>query len=362
MESLNVKKNGPLNKVPLEIWILIFQNVNHDDKSPNIKALGECRKVCKLWSLILEPVLLKEASLISNANMKKFKDAFKNRTRVACFKQLHVWDSNNLPNGFDLELYNKVMSLAFTPNLTRLEGFFENEDFYKVLIEMIESSDVKFDRLKYVPYPDGFSSLYNRLILNLTDSLENIYVDFTYPCDSSPNVNLIRRFGEFKSLKTTLVSGHLNDSSLTDLNNLLDTQQKVKTLEFDWFEAEEDYSIEQWFEGSDRHEKLSTLDLFKAENFGCYPHCLEYSLKKFEKIKKIDIKMDRLDCDAATYLRKHKVVFGMLRNTQEYRFSFEIHPYYKDCEDKLLVDLGLNKNSIEYHCRYTMITITKTSI
>ncbi|CEP15930.1 hypothetical protein [Parasitella parasitica] len=213
------------------------------------------------------------------------------------------------------------MDLVVTRNLTAIDGYFENEDLYVVLIKKLSSPGVKFDKLKRITCTVYFSPAYQRLALNLTEFSEKIYVDFS-AVDNDSN-NFTKSAHKFKNKDITTICGHLNDSYLTELDKMLDTQDEMKFLESECFLVNQ----------------ASSLDYLKVEGFGDHSHCLEYALKKFKKIKKAFIRMDNLFTtngdNAEKFLKKHTIVLDILKNIPEYDFFFDYYAEYEYLQEKL---------------------------
>ncbi|CAO3620555.1 unnamed protein product [Mucor fragilis] len=265
------------------------------DCPDNIQDLAECRLVCKAWDPISEQLMFgKEIFLTSRANVSRL---VQHLNKSSSFGRLvrHVvfaFVCEELPSD---DLYSKLFSLIFTPNLRVLDGYIPIKNIYKEMVSIASKSAAKFDKLQVIPQGQRMivnSSDFTAACLLFKQSLKVVTV--TISDESMPDWKFIEKLGTFDNLAHLILSSGM--PNLNTIRRIIDNCDQLETLKLVWVDAKNTRltkaEVRNWTRINDKSKKQKKpLKLLRVVN--CFsPVFIEYLVYKFEHIKTADIDMN----------------------------------------------------------------------
>lgn len=177
--------------LPSEIVQAILDCLN------NVQALAKCRLVCKAWDPISEQLMFgKDIILTSKANLLKL---VRHLNKSSSFGKLvrcvilNFHEEELFPAD---DLYSKLFSLIFTPNLRVLDGYLPIKDIYKKMVSIASKSTRKFDKLEVIPQGERMathSNDFTAACLFFKQSLKVVRVTITD--ENKPDWGFIKKIG-----------------------------------------------------------------------------------------------------------------------------------------------------------------------
>ncbi|KAL9540037.1 hypothetical protein MBANPS3_009913 [Mucor bainieri] len=176
------------NSLPYEIQRLIFQQVD------TTRQLGQCRLVCKSWDTHAECAMFSRTLHITEHNTTSIYN--------------HLWRNPELANRIkEISLDCRftiatahLLQLAMRPSIERIvTPNFEKPKalFYETMADIIQQSEVKFQRLKGLPWPSSSTDTHYKTLLLLKESLEELHL---YRLDNRIYHKISTQLQEFKNL------------------------------------------------------------------------------------------------------------------------------------------------------------------
>lgn len=159
---------------------LIIRIVNYSD---SVADLAQYRLVCKLWNTIVEPLMFSKRITINSAHgaLALFGHLYRQPTYGKLIRHIHFEDY--LPG----TIQQGLLHLAFTPNMERITGEIDDDDFYLLMNSIAEKRRGKFDKLKAIPHPSCYSAAYIIVLLNFQSTLEEVSISLKYDNDQDFN-------------------------------------------------------------------------------------------------------------------------------------------------------------------------------
>ncbi|KAF1805608.1 hypothetical protein V8B55DRAFT_1411133 [Mucor lusitanicus] len=185
-----------------ELLSAIFNTIDSNHQ------LAECTLVCKQWKTPAAMAMLGNTITITSDKVasKVFKHLFQDPSRIAFVKHLNFeLDDDHLP----IHIY-KLLLLAVHPDIEDMTGSVKSKQFFRVLLNALDSSSKEFTKLQTVPLYTGPGVDINTTVaLKLRKSL-------TFPNlalggqTTSAARDFLRNLDQFENLDTVALRGHLD--------------------------------------------------------------------------------------------------------------------------------------------------------
>ncbi|KAK4519458.1 uncharacterized protein ATC70_009694 [Mucor velutinosus] len=146
-----------------------------------VQDLAECRLVCKAWKPISEQLMLrKKIFLMSEENVLQLVYHLKKAPPFGKLVKYVVFDFQE--NATANDVYLKLLSFIFTPNLLVLDGYIPIKNIYKEMLSIARESPKKFDKLQVIPQEQHMainSNDFKTACLLFKKSLKVVTITFT---------------------------------------------------------------------------------------------------------------------------------------------------------------------------------------
>ncbi|GAN03424.1 hypothetical protein MAM1_0040d02877 [Mucor ambiguus] len=191
-----------IKSLSAELLSAIFDTIGSNHQ------LAECKLVCKYWKTPAARSMLGNTITINSdkAASRLFKHLFQDPSRIDLVKHI---DFELNEDDLSINTY-KLLLLAVHPNIENLTGSVQSKRFFKVLVDVIDSSSQDFTKLKTVPLYTGPDADINTTVaLKLKNSL-------VYPIlalggqTTSAAKDLLSNLDQFQNLDTVMLRGHLD--------------------------------------------------------------------------------------------------------------------------------------------------------
>ncbi|KAL9554018.1 hypothetical protein MBANPS3_003002 [Mucor bainieri] len=128
---------------PKEIQLNIFRNIT------SVSQIAQCRLVCKQWDAAAEMAMFgKKITLKTELQaINLYAHLCKDIRKGSMIRHLH----------FDLKgaelplIYMALLNVALSSNIERLTGIVQTDNFFTALVDIAESKETKFSKLKELP-------------------------------------------------------------------------------------------------------------------------------------------------------------------------------------------------------------------
>ncbi|GAN06481.1 hypothetical protein MAM1_0124c05965 [Mucor ambiguus] len=165
----------------------------------SVADLAKLRLVCKSWNAIAEPLMFRGRIKIksSYAALALYGHLYKQPSYGKFIKYLH-FDDDYIP----MTIQRGLLNLSFTPNMERITGEIDDDDFYLMMNSIADKSRDKFDKLEAIPHPSYYSVVYNLTLLNFKSTLQEIIYSLRDESDEefSPGWDFSSKFESFVNL------------------------------------------------------------------------------------------------------------------------------------------------------------------
>ncbi|KAK4520738.1 RasGAP protein [Mucor velutinosus] len=215
-----------IQQLPAEVIINIFDQIN------DTKQLNQCRLVSKSWTSLAEKSMYKTLHLYlwNDSRLERLNHHLKQKPeRYQLIQSIRITDPYF--NAFSERLFREFLHLAMTPSIRILDGVWKQE-YITALLECIENSSLKFEKLKQLPYSVHHDSIYMHLMGHFRNSLQTASCNITGK--TSPIHQRIIRdsIKEFKHLTTLSIQDYQGFQSVQEMDNFLQKCDQIKNLEF----------------------------------------------------------------------------------------------------------------------------------
>ncbi|KAL9540330.1 hypothetical protein MBANPS3_009743 [Mucor bainieri] len=273
-------------KLPAEVIINIFDQIN------DAKQLVQCSLVSKSWASLAEKSMYKTIHLYlwNNSRLERFNQHLK-RNPEFCQLIQNIRITDQYFNAFSDKVFGEFLHLAMTPSIRTLDGVWRQEHI-NALLERIEVSSLKFEKLKQLPYSVRHDESLQTASCNITETTSPIHQ------------KLIRdSLKEFKHLTTLSIQDYQGFQTVQEMDNFLQNCDRIKNLEFIINQSAkytnlEENELNQWLTGgsvlkanSVKHLKIAYMkgpDASIRRSFG--PDWINYLAYKCPNVDILSIK------------------------------------------------------------------------
>ncbi|KAL9545201.1 hypothetical protein MBANPS3_007259 [Mucor bainieri] len=344
--------------LPAELLLMIF---GHLDSS---KTIGECRLVCKAWdepaaiSVLGRPINVQNRLLAEN--LVEYLESHPNKGQYI----RHLTVDRYLDN-----LLDTLLQQAFTPNIEELGvggfGFARSGHFdalYKLMINLAKRSNVKFSKLKKIPYFDDVTSYaieapsksYQKALWTFRESLESIKLSFN---DTAEVEDLVYRFNEFKKLTELDLQGEFD--TLEDLETILVGCPHLKKLDLiannfvlwegqQWDDVDFLDRREMLAWAKENVEQLNSVKTLIISTMG-NPNFIEYWMYKCPKTTKFVFDTFReesgYESDSGLFNENIARIVDTVKHIKSYELHYQIPPG-ESLQEVCRLTQGNKKNSM----------------
>lgn len=218
---------SPWHKLPLEVWSIVFYQVG------SVKALAECRLVCKAWDPLVERAMFSQKLVfIKGDTITKFYNHLVKRPSLGqSINEMYFYRLHTTELGFEKHFFE----LAFTPNIRKIEGEISKE-LLRYLLEIARNSDKEFSKLESLPRPPyEFTDTHAAAFLYFRKSLVQLHLTISRN-DNEAMMSILNRLNEFENLNELSLEFYRGINDLMELENILRKCPRLLTLELevDW--------------------------------------------------------------------------------------------------------------------------------
>ncbi|KAF1806846.1 hypothetical protein V8B55DRAFT_1460257 [Mucor lusitanicus] len=215
-----------IQQLPTEVIINIFDQIN------DAKQLIQCKLVSKSWTSLAEKSMYKTIHMYlwDDSRLERLNHHLKQKPEFCQLIQ-NILISQQYFYTFSKRLFQEFLSLAMTPSIRTLDGIWKQE-YLTMLLDYVESSSLKFKKLKQLPYSVRHDSVYMQLMSHFKESLQ------TASCSITEKTTLIHQkiirdsIKEYKYLTTLSIQDYRGFKSVQEIDTFLQKCDRIKNLEF----------------------------------------------------------------------------------------------------------------------------------
>ncbi|GAN00909.1 hypothetical protein MAM1_0003c00335 [Mucor ambiguus] len=247
---------GSIQQLPVEVIINIFDQIN------DTKQLVQCSLVSKSWTSLAEKSMYKTIHLYlwEDFRLERLNHHLKQKPEF-CHLIQNIRITDQYFNTFSERLFHEFLHLAMTPSIRTLDGVWKQE-YITALLENIENSSLKFEKLKQLPYSVRHDSVYMRLMSRFKGSLEIASCNITEKTSPIHQRIVHDSIKECKHLTTLSIQDYQGFQNLQEIDTFLKKCDQIKSLEFiinqsvNYTDMKED-ELNQWLTGGSVHQAKS---------------------------------------------------------------------------------------------------------
>lgn len=180
-----------LSQLPDELLVQIL------DYNDSTAGLAQYRLVCQHWSHLAEPLMFgKQITLKSPEGSLSL---YGHLSRKPYYGRLVKHLTCEVPSTESVIL-EELLKLAFTPTMVHMHATIGGGDSFFKLMDAIISTKYRpsqFSQLKAIPHPRYHSSVYNSLLLKLSNTLQRVVIRL----NGSGNRDLLHLFDSLHTFK-----------------------------------------------------------------------------------------------------------------------------------------------------------------
>lgn len=271
--------------LPLEVWITIFAQID------SLKDLIQCRLVCKAWDPLAEKAVFSqtlhfstERSTAVQLHHHLARKPFLGR----CIKKVQIKRSSWGDNiKFTDPLMVELCKLVFTPEIEKIDGMLLDDDFYKLLLDIMNNSPQQFRHFKAITASPIKSLPYSQVLCKAKDTLEFMELDILH--NHSPGqlvMDLLDKFVKLKEIALTLefmTEIEAIDAILQKLQNVESLTLKMNVYSFS---RKTETEMNAWLgQHVQKDETMKTVRLQEIGEMEYTPNLVDYVVHKYPKLE-----------------------------------------------------------------------------
>ncbi|KAL9545875.1 hypothetical protein MBANPS3_006929 [Mucor bainieri] len=317
--------------------------------------LMESRLVCKAWDPLAEKAMFsktlrfpKYKSTAAKLHYHLAKKPFLGR----CIKKVHV-DFFLSMNEVDFAdpLIAELCQLVFTPEIEKIYGCGMEDNFFEMLLDVMEDSPQKFDHLReisgwHLPVANEDHLAYSQVLCKFKDTLEKM--DLTLCSDSTVKLmeDCLDEFVKLKDVTLTLKFYPGIEAIDTILRKL---QKSVKELSLqvidaDDFSAKTKREMNAWLtQHVEKNENMKTVYLIEFGDERYSSNVMDYVVHKYSKLQKLAL--------VITDMGRHLI--KILRSTGQIPHVQILETYTQQPEDLWMLGYSLKSTTNKIRIRYS---------
>lgn len=215
-----------IQQLPAEVIINIFDQINET------KQLSQCRLVSKSWASLAEKSMYKTLHLYLwndsrlerlNQHLKQKPESYQLIHNIRITEQYYI--------AFNERLFREFLHLAMTPSIRTLDGVWRQE-YIAALLECVETSPFKFEKLRQLPYSVRHDSIYMHLMGHFKGSLQTASCSITERTNPIHQRIICGSIKELKRLTTLSIQDYQGFQSVREVDTFLQKYDQIKNLEF----------------------------------------------------------------------------------------------------------------------------------
>lgn len=154
--------------LPVELCLKVFSHFSL------MTDLLQCSLVCTYWKQMAESHIFSRNIMVKRNWQTRALQTY----LLGHINERHALKHIDigLQDTFTLEM-ESLLFLAITSSLETLDGTMMDDQFFHVLLEIIENGSTE-TKLKTIPTASTYSTTYDSILLHLKDSLEEIQLNF----------------------------------------------------------------------------------------------------------------------------------------------------------------------------------------